>query len=77
MRVYKFGGASVKDADGVKNLAKVLQTTGYDNTLVVISAMGKTTNKMELVIKNYFENKEELPSAIHEVIKYHNDILHR
>lgn len=75
MRVYKFGGASVKDAEGVKNLANVLQTTGYDNTLVVISAMGKTTNSMELVIKNYFENKDELQSAIHEVIKYHNDIL--
>ncbi|NRD24447.1 aspartate kinase [Winogradskyella litoriviva] len=75
MRVYKFGGASVKDAEGVKNLAKVLQTTGYNNTLVVISAMGKTTNSMELVIKNYFENKDELQSAIHEVIKYHNDIL--
>lgn len=75
MRVYKFGGASVKDAEGVKNLAKVLQTTGYDNTLVVISAMGKTTNRMELVIKNYFENKDELQSAIHEVIKCHNDIL--
>ncbi len=75
MRVYKFGGASVKDADGVKNLAKVLKTTGYDNTLVVVSAMGKTTNRMELVIKNYFENKAELQSAIHEVIKCHNDIL--
>ena len=75
MRIFKFGGASVKDADGVKNLAKVLQTTGYDNTLVVISAMGKTTNRMELVIKNYFEHKEELQSAIHDVIKCHNDIL--
>ncbi|MBU2928110.1 aspartate kinase [Winogradskyella psychrotolerans] len=75
MRIFKFGGASVKDADGVKNLAKVLKTTGYDNTLVVISAMGKTTNRMELVIKNYFENKGELQSAIHEVIKCHDDIL--
>ena len=75
MRVFKFGGASVKDADGVKNLAKVLETTGYDNTLVVISAMGKTTNKMELVIECYFDNKSELPNAIHDVIKYHDDIL--
>jgi aspartate kinase len=75
MRVFKFGGASVKDAEGVKNLAEVLKTTGYDNTLVVVSAMGKTTNAMELVIKNYFENKTELQSAIHEVIKYHNEIL--
>ncbi|MDB9720268.1 aspartate kinase [Winogradskyella sp.] len=75
MRVYKFGGASVKDAEGVKNLATVLKTTGYNNTLVVVSAMGKTTNAMELVIKNYFENKAELQSAIHDVIKYHNQIL--
>jgi len=75
MQVYKFGGASIKDAEGVKNLAKILKTTGYDNTLVVVSAMGKTTNATELVIKNYFENKAELQSAIHEVIKYHNEIL--
>jgi len=75
MRVFKFGGASVKDAEGVKNLAKVLKITGYDKTLVVVSAMGKTTNAMELVIKNYFENKGELLSSIHDVIKYHNEIL--
>jgi len=75
MQVYKFGGASVKDAEGVKNLASVLQTVGHEETLVVVSAMGKTTNAMELVIKNYFENKAELQSSIHEVIKYHNEIL--
>ncbi|GAB4159454.1 MAG: aspartate kinase [Winogradskyella sp.] len=75
MRVYKFGGASVKDANGVKNLAAVLEETGYSNTLVVVSAMGKTTNAMEVVIKNYFENKGELQSSLHEVIKYHNEIL--
>ncbi|MDH7912251.1 aspartate kinase [Winogradskyella sp. SYSU M77433] len=75
MRIYKFGGASVKDAEGVKNVASVLKATGYDNTLVVISAMGKTTNAMEIVIKNYFENKAELQSSIHDIIKYHNEIL--
>lgn len=75
MRVFKFGGASVKDAEGVKNLATVLKATGYDNTLVIVSAMGKTTNAMELVIKNYFENKQELQSSIHDVIKYHTEIL--
>ena len=75
MQVFKFGGASVKDANGVKNLAKVLQDVGYDNTLVVFSAMGKTTNAIELVIKNYFENKSELQSSIQDVKKYHNEIL--
>jgi len=75
MQVFKFGGASVKDANGVKNLASVLKQVGYKNTLVVVSAMGKTTNAMELVIKNYFENKSELQSSIQEVKKYHNEIL--
>jgi len=75
MRVFKFGGASVKDAHGVKNLASVLKVTGYKDTLIVVSAMGKTTNAMEQVIKTYFENKPELQIAIHDVIKYHNEIL--
>ena len=75
MRIFKFGGASVKDADGVKNVASVLKTVGYDKTLVVISAMGKTTNALETVIKNYFENKAELQSSIQDVKKYHDGIL--
>ncbi|HMQ43684.1 aspartate kinase [Mariniflexile maritimum] len=75
MQVFKFGGASVKDAKAVKNMALVLQKVGYKNTLVVVSAMGKTTNALELVINNYFENKTELQSAIQDVKKYHNEIL--
>jgi len=75
MQVFKFGGASVKDANGVKNLAAVLQKVGFENTLVIVSAMGKSTNALELVIKNYFENKAELQSSLQEVKKYHNEIL--
>jgi len=75
MKVYKFGGASVKDADGVRNLVHVLKTVGYKDALVVISAMGKTTNAMEEVIKNYFQKSPEFQSSIQEVRKYHNSIL--
>lgn len=75
MQVFKFGGASIKDANGVKNLASVLNKTGQKNTLIVVSAMGKTTNAIELLIKNYFENKKELQSSLQEVKKYHNEIL--
>lgn len=75
MRVFKFGGASVKDADGIKNVVNVLKTVGHDNTLLVVSAMGKTTNAMEVVVNNYFKNKTELQASIQEVVKYHNDIL--
>lgn len=75
MRIFKFGGASVKDADGIKNVVNVLNQVGYDNTLLVVSAMGKTTNAMETVINSYFKDKAEVASAIQDVLKYHNDIL--
>lgn len=75
MQVFKFGGASVKDANGVKNLVSVLQKVGFKNTLIVISAMGKTTNALEIVIKNYFENKKALQSSVQDVKEYHNEIL--
>ncbi|KGO92178.1 aspartate kinase [Flavobacterium subsaxonicum] len=75
MRVFKFGGASVKDADGIKNVYDVLQKVGHEDVLVVISAMGKTTNAFEVVIKNYFDKSAELQASIQEVRKYHNQIL--
>lgn len=75
MRVFKFGGASVKDAAGIKNVQHVLKTVGYEDVLLVVSAMGKTTNALELVIKHYFDKSAELNAAVQEVKKYHNQIL--
>ncbi len=75
MRVFKFGGASVKDAAGIKNVYSVLQTAGYEDVLLVVSAMGKTTNALEVVLKNYFDKSPELQSSVQEVKKYHNEIL--
>jgi len=75
MKIFKFGGASVKDADGVKNVLDVLQKVGFEDVLVVVSAMGKTTNALEVVIKNYFDKSNEMQSSLQEVKKYHNQIL--
>ncbi|WP_300567256.1 aspartate kinase [Flavobacterium sp.] len=75
MRVFKFGGASVKDADGVKNVFNLLQKVGYEDVLLVVSAMGKTTNALEVVIKNYFDKSAGLNASIQDVKKYHNQIL--
>lgn len=75
MRVFKFGGASVKDADGVKNVYSVLEQVGHEDVLLVISAMGKTTNALEAVIKNYVDKSAELQASIQEVKKYHIQIL--
>ncbi len=75
MRVFKFGGASVKDAEAVKNVVRVLQEVGHEDTLVVISAMGKTTNAMEKVAKAYFDDKSKVSAALQEVADYHHTIL--
>jgi len=75
MQVFKFGGASVKNAEGVRNVAKVLRKVGYQETLVVVSAMGKTTNKLELVVKAYFEEKSKLQENIQDIIVCHEEIL--
>ena len=75
MRIFKFGGASVKDAAGVQNLVKVLKEVGHENTLLVVSAMGKSTNAMEKVVNFYFEDKNALNSAVQEVVEYHNAIM--
>ncbi|WP_405379917.1 aspartate kinase [Maribacter sp. LLG6340-A2] len=75
MRVYKFGGASVKDANAVRNVVKVLKEVGYDNTLLVVSAMGKTTNAMEDIINAYFQDKNEIPSKVAELVDYHHGII--
>jgi aspartate kinase len=57
MKVYKFGGASVKDAAGVRNLQKIVALTGGD-LMVVVSAMGKTTNALERVVEALSKNDE-------------------
>ncbi|CAZ96277.1 aspartate kinase [Zobellia galactanivorans] len=75
MRVFKFGGASVKDANGVKNVVNVLKQTGHSNTIVVVSAMGKTTNAMEATVNAYFSDKSALTAAFQETIAYHDAIL--
>ncbi len=57
MKVFKFGGASVKDAEGVKNVAKVLKSEGFENCILIVSAMGKTTNELETVIDKYLKKE--------------------
>lgn len=72
MKVFKFGGASVKDANGVRNVATVLNSQGTDACLLVVSAMGKTTNALENVISLYF-NKGDYHTAVNAVGKNHLD----
>jgi len=75
MKIFKFGGASVKDAAGVKNLATVLNTVGHKDTLMVVSAMGKTTNALEEIIASYFKNKKQTPAEILPLKQFHLEIV--
>lgn len=75
MKILKFGGAAVKDASGIKNIEKILQIHKDSELVIVISAMGKTTNALEKVISCYFNSKSKLQSALQEIKKYHNSIL--
>ena len=75
MRIFKFGGASVKDADGVRNLVRVLKHEGTSNTLVVVSAMGKMTNAFETIVHTYLYDEQQLKSALNFVEDYHRAIV--
>ncbi|MBW8359784.1 MAG: aspartate kinase [Weeksellaceae bacterium] len=73
MKVFKFGGASVKDAEGVKNVARVLESQGFDACLLVVSAMGKTTNALEQVVDLYFK-KDDYQEHIAQIKRNHIQI---
>ena len=59
VKVYKFGGASVKNAEGVRNVEKIVRLAGAQDLMVVVSAMGKTTNALERVVEFLDAGKEE------------------
>jgi len=75
MRVFKFGGASVKNAEAVKNVGKVLQAFGGEEVLVVVSAMGKTTNSLELLAQAYYKNEPSKKELFREVKHFHDEII--
>jgi len=75
MKIFKFGGASTNDAECVKNVLSVINQTGEKNLVVVISAMGKTTNALEEVLKHYFSEDKELKNSLKTVYDFHHKIL--
>ncbi|MGY0427206.1 MAG: aspartate kinase, partial [Polaribacter sp.] len=76
MKIFKFGGASVKDAESVKKVAKILQSEGTKNTLVVISAMGKITNAFEEVIDAYYAKTDQLSEKLSIIEDFHKNLMH-
>ncbi len=74
VEVYKFGGASVKDAEAIKNVGLILQSTPQRPLVVVISAMGKTTNALEAIIKAHYNDPADLPTLVDKLKLYHEDV---
>ena len=75
MQVYKFGGASVKSAEGIRNIVRIVSKVDSE-LFVVISAMGKTTNALEVVLEHFMKaDKKASLKQIAEVENYHTDII--
>lgn len=75
MRVFKFGGASVKDAEGVKNVVSILDLFKNEKLVVVVSAMGKTTNALEAVVNAHVNNEGNWRELLDRVRVFHTDII--
>ncbi len=71
MKVFKFGGASVKNADAVKNVASILSSFSNEKLVVVISAMDKTTNALEKVVRAYWNKETDLRKHVDVVKDFH------
>ncbi len=74
MDIFKFGGASVKDAEGVKNLFNIINTR-KENLIIVVSAMGKMTDALEAVCNAYFHRAGETAEALERVKAFHRGIV--
>ncbi|TNF49581.1 MAG: aspartate kinase [Bacteroidetes bacterium] len=76
MKVFKFGGASVKDASAVRNVSDILKMFSGEKITVVISAMGKTTNKLEDIVKAYQNHDRKMFMAhVDDLYNFHMDIM--
>lgn len=75
MKVFKFGGASVKNAHEVRNVAEIIKRYN-DNMVVVISAMGKTTDLLEKLVRLYYEKSDDKWLVFQQFKNYHTEIIH-
>jgi len=77
IKVFKFGGASVNSAKGIQNLVSILKRYRDDHILMVVSAMGKTTNALEELLKYYMtDDAVSMVDSFHKIRNYHFDILY-
>ncbi len=69
MKVFKFGGASINSVERIQNVGRILQSFKGEKILIIISAMGKTTNALEKVVDAFYENRKEDALTLFEQVK--------
>ena len=69
MKVFKFGGASINTVERIKNTARIIESFKGEKLLIIISAMGKTTNALEKVVDAFFEGRQEDALQLFEQVK--------
>ena len=74
MKVFKFGGASVKNSDSIRNIVEIIRSYGANELIVVVSAMDKTTNALENVLELYLKNNQEYLQKIDQIFIFHDKI---
>jgi aspartate kinase len=74
MKVFKFGGASVKDAEGIKNIGRIISQE-KEELVIVVSAFGKTTNELEGVLKAWRSGSSEFENQLNRIYKIHLDVI--
>jgi len=75
MKVYKFGGASIKDYKSIKRLARIIRKNNHDEMILIVSAMGKTTNSMEDFVLSYTKSFKNLKNKLELIKNFHKDIV--
>jgi aspartate kinase len=75
MQIYKFGGASIKDTAGIKNVANIIRSYGTQNLLVVVSAIGKTTDKLQELTWAHVHGEDKKYHLLEEVKAFHYGII--
>ena len=75
MQILKFGGASIKNSTNIKKVADILKNIDCNNTIVIVSAIGKTTNAFENIVKLYLKDSDQFTNSIIELHNFHINIL--
>ena len=70
-KVFKFGGASIKDVESIKNVGEILQSYKNDDLVVVFSAIGKVTNMLEVVVEQYVKQTAKANDSLQKVKDFH------